>query len=83
MVDSSLKSLFVSASDKSTCSHTLSGYEFKLYFPKPRSGMLKSILVYRVIKVWNSQPQTTCEVGTLSMFKIKLTDFLCNDYIAV
>ena len=67
----------------SRCSHTSRGHEFKLFLPKPRSGMLKNNFVYQVIKAWNSLPQTVCEAGTLSTFKIKLTDYLHNDHISV
>ena len=70
MVDSSLKSLFVLATDMSTCSHTLRGHVFKLFLSKPRTDMLKYGFVYRVIKVWNSLSQTECESGTLSMLKL-------------
>ena len=82
-MDSSLNSLFVLASDVSTCSQTLRGHVFKLFLAKPRSDMLKNNFVYGVIKAWNSLPQTVCEAGTLSMFKIKLTDYLHNDHISV
>ena len=70
MVNSSLKSMFVLASDMSTCSHSLRGHVFKLFLPKPRFDMLKNIFVYRVIKVWNSLLQTVYEAGTSTMFKI-------------
>ena len=82
-MDSSLKSLFVLVSDVSACSHILRGHVFELFLPKPRSDMLKNCFIYRVIKAWNSLPQTVCEAGTLSKFKIKLTDYLHNDYISV
>ena len=67
---SSLKSLFVLASDTSKCSHTFRGHVFKLFLPKPRTDMLKNSFVYRVITVWNSLSQTACKAGTLSMFKL-------------
>ena len=67
----------------SLCSYTLRGHVIKLFLPKPRYDMLKNSFVYRVIKVRNALPQTVCEAGTLSMFKIKLTVYLHNDHISV
>ena len=65
----------------STCSHTLRGHVFKLFLLKPRSDMLKNIFVYGY-NIFGTY-QSVCEAGTLSMFKIKLTDYLHNVYISV
>ena len=51
---------------------------FKLFEPKPRTYMLKFSLVYRASKYWNALPTVVCDTKSLSIFKIRLTDYVLH-----
>ncbi len=79
LVDNTLQSLFVKATDVSLRVGTLRGHAYKLFLPKPRSDMLKFNYVYRVAKYWNTLPASVCEAQSLPVFKKMLLKHMSND----
>ena len=77
-VDTNLKRLFVMASDVSTCNLRLHGHANELKVPKLRTDLLKNCYVYRVVMNRSSLPFKVCAAKSYSLFKQRLTEYLCN-----